>query len=67
MQSDGLLLTKNKQTKPKLPRRGKTRQLATRLGRAGQGRAGQGRAGQGTTREDTDTGLQTQGDYKGSK
>ncbi len=44
MQEDGLYFD-NKINKLKLPRRGKTRQLATRFGETRQGRAGQGRAG----------------------
>ncbi len=73
----------NKTNKLKLPRRGKTGQLAW-LDRAGQDKTRQdkirsrqdktrqdktrqGKAGTGNIRQRTGTGLQTQGDYKGSK
>ncbi len=62
-------------------RQGKARQGKAGQGRAGQGRAGQGRAGQGragqgragqgriqgihSIQQQTNTGLQTQGDFKG--
>ncbi len=61
VQEMGFLLVKNKTKQQKLPRRGKTGQLAglagqdrAGQGRTGQGRAGQGRAGQGTTRQTFD-------------
>ncbi len=48
-------------------RQGKVGQGKARQGKARQGKARQGRAGTGNIRQRTGIGLQTQGDYKGSK